>query len=69
MPLSQPTKDFRADLAQSNAAMMQARLVSEAHPLPGAERLWRIHPIDVPDEYAAALGVEGGCNSTTVTIR
>ena len=41
----------------------------EARRRPGAEGRWRIHPIDVPDGYAAALAVEGGCNIRTVTIR
>jgi 4'-phosphopantetheinyl transferase len=40
-----------------------------ARPSPGAEDRWRIHPIDVPDGYAAALAVEGGCNIRTVTMR
>ena len=39
----------------------------EVQPSPNAEGLWRIHPIDVPAGYAAALAVEGGCNITTVT--
>ena len=39
-----------------------------AHPLPGVEHRWRIHPIDVPDGYAAALAIEGGCTIKTVTI-
>jgi 4'-phosphopantetheinyl transferase len=32
----------------------------EAQPLPSGEGRWRIHPMDVPDGYAAALAVEGG---------
>jgi 4'-phosphopantetheinyl transferase len=40
----------------------------EADLLPGAERCWQIHPVDVPDGYAAALAIEGGCNIATVTI-
>jgi 4'-phosphopantetheinyl transferase len=41
----------------------------EAHPLPGAEHRWRIHQIEVPDGYVAALAVEGSCDITIVTIR
>jgi 4'-phosphopantetheinyl transferase len=40
----------------------------EANPSPGAERCWSIHPIDVPDGYAAALAVQGGCHITIVTV-
>jgi 4'-phosphopantetheinyl transferase len=39
----------------------------EMHPVPCDERRWRIHPIEVPDGYAAALAVEGLCNITSVT--
>jgi 4'-phosphopantetheinyl transferase len=41
----------------------------EARPSPDAGAGWRIHPVDVPDGYAAALAVQGGCNVRTVKIR
>jgi 4'-phosphopantetheinyl transferase len=63
--LKRALDDFSVPMGSAVGAVVDP----EAHPLPRAERRWHIHPIDVPDGYAAALAVEGGCNIKTVTIR
>jgi 4'-phosphopantetheinyl transferase len=62
--LNRALDDFSVPMGSAAGAVVDP----EAHPLSGAERRWRVHPLDVPDGYAAALAVDGGCNITTVTI-
>jgi len=62
--LTRSLDDFSVPMGRSGGAVEDP----QANPLPGGERHWRVHPIDVPDGYAAALAVDGGCSITTVKV-